>query len=89
MSEIALKDIIHMTITRYYQNHEDKYGNPKNVYPLVMNKIIPAVIEATLWHTRDKMGKANQSQAALILGVSRGRLLAWLKKYNIQHLGLE
>ena len=49
---------------------------PTNIYELVLGEIEPPLLETVMIHC-----KGNQSRAAKMLGLSRGTLRAYLKKY--------
>jgi Fis family transcriptional regulator len=59
----------------------DLNGHKVNdLYHTVLNEVEPALINVVMHHV-----EGNQSQAAEILGISRGTLRKKLKQYNLEH----
>lgn len=58
----------------------DLNGHPVNdLYHVVLNEVEPAMLNVVMRHV-----SGNQSQAAEILGISRGTLRRKLRQYNLE-----
>jgi len=58
----------------------DLNGHDVNdLYHVVMNEVEPAILNVVMQHVA-----GNQSQAAAMLGISRGTLRKKLKQYNLE-----
>ena len=69
------------TVSRYFEKSAGE--KPKDVYNLVLEEVETALYEVTM-----KFVKGNQSEAARILGVSRGTLRTKLAQYfGTTHIG--
>lgn len=71
-----LRQIVKKALEEYLLHLEGHL--PANLYELVLNQI-----EAPLFEVVMRLTKNNQSQAALLLGLSRGTLRKKLKQYNL------
>ena len=72
----TLNTKVKMTIERYF-NHLDG-AVPCEIYNMVLKEIEPPLLQATMNYTQ-----GNQSQAAKMLGISRGTLRKKLECYEI------
>ena len=54
-----------------------------DLYHTVLNEVEPALLNVVMHHV-----DGNQSQAAELLGISRGTLRKKLKQYNLEHCTL-
>jgi Fis family transcriptional regulator len=73
-----LHQVVKKALEDYLSHLEDQ--NPVNLYDLVLNQIEAPLLEVVM-----KLTKNNQSQAAILLGLSRGTLRKKLKQYNLDH----
>lgn len=71
-----LHQIVKKALEDYIVDLEDQ--NPANLYDLVLRQIEAPLLEVVM-----KLTKKNQSQAAILLGLSRGTLRKKLKQYNL------
>lgn len=71
-----LKQIVKTALETYLQKLEGQ--SPANLYELVLNQIEAPLLEVVM-----RLTKNNQSQAAILLGLSRGTLRKKLKQYNL------
>lgn len=75
-SNPPLHQIVKKALEDYIVDLEDQ--NPANLYDLVLRQIEAPLLEVVM-----KLTKKNQSQAAILLGLSRGTLRKKLKQYNL------
>ncbi len=73
-----LRQIVKNALEDYLQQLEDQF--PANLYDLVLNQIEAPLLEVVM-----RLTKNNQSQAAILLGLSRGTLRKKLKQYNLDN----
>jgi Fis family transcriptional regulator len=72
----TLRDSVSVALKNYFQ-HLD--GQPvTDVYNMVLSEIEAPLLEEVLRHTR-----ANQTKAAVLLGLNRGTLRKKLKQYGL------
>ncbi len=71
---------LHDSVRQALEHFLSAIGNklPRNLYDIVMAEVEVPLLEAVLEYTRD-----NQSQAAVLLGLSRGTLRKKLKAYGM------
>lgn len=74
--EYPLRSIITEIMQHYFANLKDE--EPKNVYDFFLEEIEEPLLMVVMKYVRN-----NQSEAARILGVSRGTLRTMLKKFDM------
>jgi Fis family transcriptional regulator len=72
----TLREIVEKMLANYFGQLAG--ATPSNVYDMVITEVEAPLLEAVMRYTR-----ANQSKAAIILGLSRGTLRKKLKFYGI------
>jgi Fis family transcriptional regulator, factor for inversion stimulation protein len=75
-SVVSLRENVAEVMQHYFANLKGE--EPRNVYDFFLDEIEEPLLAAVMKFTRD-----NQSEAARILGVSRGTLRAKLKKFGM------
>lgn len=75
-SPVSLRDNVAQVMQHYFANLKGE--EPKNVYDFFLDEVEEPLLAAVMKYTRD-----NQSEAARILGVSRGTLRTLLKKFGM------
>lgn len=71
-----LRHIVKRALEDYLTHLEDQH--PANLYELVLNQVEAPLLEVVM-----RLTKNNQSQAAILLGLSRGTLRKKLKQYHL------
>ena len=74
---ISIDDFIAKKLETYFRHLQGK--KPCNVHSMVVDQAEAAVISYVMMHCNN-----NQSEAASVLGVSRGTLRTKLQKYSIK-----
>ena len=74
VEQTSLSNHVSSTVENYIEQLEGE--EPVELYDLVLEVVEPQIFAAVMRHTRN-----NQSEAARILGVSRGTLRTKLKRY--------
>ena len=75
-SSYSLRSSVTEIMQQYFANLKGE--EPRNVYDFFLDEIEEPLLVAVMKFTRD-----NQSEAARILGVSRGTLRSMLKKFDM------
>lgn len=74
--ERNLRESVQKSVEKYFSNLD---GAPAgNLYDLVLDEVEEPLLKAVLNYT-----KANQSRAAILLGISRGTLRKKMKKFGL------
>jgi Fis family transcriptional regulator len=76
VSSHSLRSSVTEIMQQYFANLKGE--EPRNVYDFFLDEIEEPLLVAVMKYTRD-----NQSEAARILGVSRGTLRSMLKKFDM------
>lgn len=71
-----LRQCVQDAMQRYF-SHLDGHGT-SNLYRLVMNEVEAPLLESVMQHTG-----GNQTQASILLGISRSTLRKKLAEYNL------
>jgi DNA-binding protein Fis len=75
-TQLPLKQLVKDSLKNYFANLDG--SNTSNIYNLVIAEVEQPLIELIMQHTQ-----GNQSQAAKLLGLSRGKLRKLLEKYGM------
>ena len=75
-SQGTLRDEVHRSLTRYFQQLEGQPVN--NLYDMVINEVEAPLFDAVMRYT-----DSNQSKASIMLGLNRGTLRKKLKQYGL------
>jgi len=75
-SEVSLRENVAEVISHYFASLKGE--EPRNVYDFFLDEIEEPLLAVVMKHTRN-----NQSEAARVLGLSRGTLRTKLKKYGM------
>ena len=75
-SHVTLKENVTEVMRQYFTNLKGE--QPRNVYDFFLDEIEEPMLSIVMKYTRQ-----NQSEAARILGLSRGTLRAKLKKFGM------
>jgi Fis family transcriptional regulator len=73
---LSLQESVNQALQQYIMNLDGQ--TPANLYSLVLAEVEKPLIEMVL-----KLTNANQSKAAIILGISRGTLRKKMAIYNL------
>lgn len=73
---VSLRDNVAEVMQHYFANLKGE--EPKNVFDFFLDEVEEPLLTVVMKYTRD-----NQSEAARILGVSRGTLRTLLKKFGM------
>lgn len=73
---VSLRENVAQVMQHYFANLKGE--EPKNVYDFFLDEVEEPLLTVVMKYTRD-----NQSEAARILGVSRGTLRTLLKKFGM------
>jgi Fis family transcriptional regulator len=79
-AQLSLTEVSRDTFKQYYEGRSP--ATTTDVYGLMLAKIEPAILKQTLKFTRE-----NQSQSAIVLGLSRGTCRKLLKQYGMLERG--
>lgn len=74
--QVSLRENVAEVISHYFASLKGE--EPRNVYDFFLDEIEEPLLAVVMKHTRN-----NQSEAARILGLSRGTLRTKLKKYGM------
>ena len=75
-TQVSLRDNVAQVIRHYFASLKGE--EPKHVYDFFLDEIEEPILAVVMKYTRN-----NQSEAARILGLSRGTLRTKLKKYQM------
>ena len=76
VTQVSLRDNVAQVIRHYFESLKGE--EPKHVYDFFLDEIEEPILAVVMKYTRN-----NQSEAARILGLSRGTLRTKLKKYQM------
>lgn len=76
IEHVTLRENVAQIMMHYFSNLQGE--EPKHVYDFFLDEIEEPILSVALKYTND-----NQSEAARILGLSRGTLRTKLKKYGM------
>ena len=76
VTQVSLRDNVAQVIRHYFASLKGE--EPKHVYDFFLDEIEEPILAVVMKYTRN-----NQSEAARILGLSRGTLRTKLKKYQM------
>lgn len=75
-TNVTLRENVAQVMQHYFSSLKGE--EPQNVYDFFLDEVEEPLLTVVMKHTRN-----NQSEAARILGVSRGTLRTLLKKYGM------
>ena len=74
--EVTLRENVAKVMQHYFANLQGE--EPRNVYDFFLDEVLEPMLVVVMKYTR-----SNQSEAARILGISRGTLRTLLKKFGM------
>lgn len=75
-AQVSLRENVAQVMIHYFASLKGE--EPKHVYDFFLDEVEEPILAIVMKHTRN-----NQSEAARILGISRGTLRTKLKKYGM------